>query len=265
MSSVMLAANTATIEDHCPQTLPPPALPATERRFLPRRMKRLTEELLFLAVRAPVYVAVLLFGVLVLLVGALLYAAQEAGLRVTRLAGAAAAAVLAIVCISGPQRAKAEMISATSPLLETTLVSSQQTNLYAFDAPGAGTLSISLKDWGFPVPLQQLTASILSQDQVLGSLNPLQSSDWSFDVPITGAGLFDAFVAAEAGSFNGLQYGAYSMSISFEPAASPVPLPPAVDLLLGGVGLLGAVSLVERISRRRHGSDDRNGDVISLA
>jgi hypothetical protein len=38
-----------------------------------------------------------------------------------------------------------------------------------------------------------------------------------------------------------------------------VPLPPAIDLLLGGMGLLGAVSLVERISRRR------NTDVISLA
>lgn len=259
MSSVMLAADNTAIEDRNSRTAARAAPRARRGARLLRRAQGITAGVLFLAVRIPVYAGVMLFGALLSLAGATLYVIQAALLRLTRPAGSVAAAALALVCVAGPQRARADQISDTSLLQQTTLVFSQQTNLYAFDAPSAGTLTISLKDWEFPVELQQLTASIMSQDQVLGSWDPSGTSGGQYELQIQNGGLFDAFVAAQAGTFAGLQFGAYSMSIAFEPSATPVPLPPALDLLLGGMGLLGGVTLVEWVSRRR------NRDVISLA
>lgn len=260
MSSVMLAAGSAAIEDRYGRTTVRAAAPV-KRAPLMRRAHGLLAGLLFLALRVPVYAGVLLLGALVSLLGVALYVIRAVGLRVTRPAGTLAAAALALISVATPHRAKADTIGDSSLLQQTTLVFSQQTNLYAFDAPGAGTLSITLKDWQFPVQLDQLTASILSQDQVLGSWDPSGSSGGQYELQVQNGGLFDAFVAAQAGTLagTGLQFGAYSMSIDFTPAATPVPLPPALDLLLGGIGLLGAVTLVERVSRRR------NRDVISLA
>ncbi len=267
MSSVMLAADSTAIEKGHPRPAAASRLRAEKKEVsVLRRAHGIGAGVLFLAARVPLYVGVLLFGALVSLIGALLYVIQAIGVRLTRPAGTLAASALALVCVAIPQRARADaldgtapLLTASSPLQQTTLVFSQQTNLYSFQTDGPGMLSINLKDWGFPVALQQLTASILSQDQVLGSWSSSSSSSWQFDVQTQGSGVFDAFVAAQAGTFSGLQFGAYSMTIDFTPQASTVPLPPALDLLLGGMGLLGAVTAVERISRRR------NRDVISLA
>lgn len=259
MSSVMIAADSTAIADRSGHPLTRGKPRAKRGASLLRRAQGTAAGLLFLTVRVPIYVAVLLLGALASLLGAILYLVQAVGLRLIRPAGAVTTTALALVCIAGPRQAHADAVNDITLLQQTTLINGKQSTLDSFDAPGAGTLSITLKDWSFPVPLQQLTASILSQDEVLGSWDSSKSTGWSFDVPISGGGVFDAFIAAQAGTFDGLQLGTYSMSIIFEPAASPVPLPSALDLLLGGMGLLGAVTLVERLSRRR------NTDVISVA
>jgi hypothetical protein len=250
MSSVMFAADNTAVEGRC----------VKKGESVLRRVQGVASGLFFLATRIPLYIGVLLLGVLVALAGVVLYLLQAIGLRLTRPAGTVAAAALALISVAGPRQAKADTVSDTVLLEQTTPVFSQQTNLYSFNAPGAGTLSVTLEDWVFPVDLQQVSASIMFQDQSW-SLTPEQGSqnpEWVLDLPISSGGVFGAFVAAEAGSSIYGQMGAYSMSVDFEPA-SPVPLPPAIDLLLGGMGLLGAVTLVERISRRR------NTDVISVA
>jgi hypothetical protein len=246
----MLAADNTAIEGRH----------AKKGASLLRRVQAVAGGVFFLVTRIPLYIGVLLFGLLVALAGVALYLLQAIGLRLTRPAGTVAAAALALVSVAGPRQAKADTVSDTVLLQQTTPVFSQQTNLYSFDAPSAGTLSVTLQDWAFPVDLQQLTASIMFQDQSW-SLTPEQGTqdpEWVLNLPISSGGVFGAFVAAEAGTSLDGQIGLYSMSIDFEPA-STVPLPPAIDLLLGGMGLLGAVTLVERISRRR------NTDVISVA
>lgn len=263
MSSVMIAADETAIENG-PGIRAHMALPAKASPSLLLRLRGLASGLVFLGIRVPAYIGVLLLGLLVSLVGAVLFIIQAAVARLTRPAGALMTGALALVCVAHPQKAHADgvgdvtQLTSGSAVDQTIPVFSQQTNLYAFQTDSAGTLSISLKDWDFPVPLQAVTASIMANDQVLGSWDPSDAAGWQFELPLSSGGTFDAFVAAQAGTFEGMQLGAYTMILSFSPT-STVPLPPALDLLLGGMGLLGAVSLVERISRRR------NTDVISVA
>lgn len=266
MSSVMLAADSTAIEDRRAGTAVRPALPANKHASVLRRAQGLGAGLLFLMLRVPVYAGVLLFAALVSVAGILLYVLRAIGLRLTRPAGALAAAALALACLISPQRAKADTVTTSGPTLtagdpleQTAFVFGQQTNLYAFNTTGPGTLSVTLQDWAFPVPLQQLSASLMFQDQSWSlTASSTQSNQWLLSMPVSTGGIFDAFVAAEGGTVPGLPFsvGAYSLTIDFQPSA--VPLPPAIDLLLGGMSLLGAVTLVERISRRR------NTDVISL-
>jgi len=108
MSSVMLAADSAAIEQRHPGTAMRPERVAKQQETpLLHRARGLAGGLLFLTARVPLYIGVLLFGALVSTVGALLYVVQAIGQRLIRPAGALAMAGLALLGVAGPQRARA--------------------------------------------------------------------------------------------------------------------------------------------------------------
>jgi hypothetical protein len=136
-----------------------------------------------------------------------------------------------------PARAGADPISAASLLEESTLVINQQSNVYAFTAPGAGTLTVQLDDIVWPTALTNLGLSINSPSSVLGSM----SVDGSMNITVSHAGTYYANVSGQAGG--PFDIGLYSLQVDFTPAGTPVPLPGAIVLLLGGLGLLGGLRL----------------------
>jgi hypothetical protein len=131
-------------------------------------------------------------------------------------------------------------------LAESATVYAQQTNNYSFSAPGAGTLDVTLTDLDFSEPLSSLGMSLSSASTTLGTL----STGGSFLVPITGPLALSAFVTADANPAGPLDLGGYSLNISFTPLSSPVPLPAAGFLFLGGVGLLASMAWSKREAAR---------------
>lgn len=215
----------------------------------------------FLTLQGLVFAGTLLFAAVVSFAGTVLYAAQAVVLRLMKPAGALLMLVAALGCIASP-RVRADMVPGTSQTLlaQANYLTGSQTDMTSFQVTGAGTLSVYLSDMQWPVPLQSLTASILGNDGVLGSWTESSgTTSGEFSAQVSGAGTFDAFVAAVAGQVaSGFSLGVYSIRVAFTPAVTPVPLPAALDLLLGGLGLLGAVALLERFSGAR------NRRVISL-
>jgi hypothetical protein len=158
--------------------------------------------------------------------------------RQPRWGGAAALGLVLGWAAVLPGRAAAEAITPQALLQQSTLVINQQSNVYTFTAPGPGTLSVQLEDILWPTPLQSLSASIDSPGNVLGSL-----SAGTLNLTISQAGTYYADVTSQAGG--PLDLGLYSMQVEFYPQGTPVPmpLPAALVLLCGGLGVLGGLRL----------------------
>ncbi len=114
------------------------------------------------------------------------------------------------------------------------------TNTYSFQAPGPGTLWVSLSDVKWPEQFQSLTTSILSSHDTLQQIQ----GPALFDVTVSQAGMLYAAIAGIAGNTLGLNVGMYSFHVGFTPAGEPVPLPEALRLLLVGLALIGTVRLL---------------------
>lgn len=142
-----------------------------------------------------------------------------------------------------PERARAAVISQSFE--GTTLVYGTESDVYSFNAPGAGTLEFGLKDLLWPGSLASLSGSLMSSAGVLGSLSSL-SSGGVLDVNIGQQGLFYAYVTAKAGTALGLNLGMYSYEFEFRPSTTTVPLPSAIRLILSGLTLIGIVRGVRR-------------------
>jgi hypothetical protein len=150
--------------------------------------------------------------------------------------GTVAALGLAVGCAAAPQHARAEIISQTPLGAGTTLVFGQESDVLSFNAPGPGTLEIQLQNLSWPEPLKDLSVSLMSSHNALGSL----SKAGILDVNIGQQGLYYAYFTAKAGNaLSSLNLGLYSYEIGFRPSAAPVPLPSAIRLILSGLTLIG--------------------------
>jgi hypothetical protein len=130
--------------------------------------------------------------------------------------------------------------ASTVLIANTTLVSGSETAILSFEAPGPGTVSVQLTNLDWPQALSSLSFMASTANQVLSSWS--DASSRSFQV--AGSGTYFADVMAVAGG--SLDLGAYSLSLTFTPAAAPVPLPSSGALLLGAVAAIIGLMLWRR-------------------
>jgi hypothetical protein len=129
-----------------------------------------------------------------------------------------------LLCTLSAAPARAETL-----LTDTTLVTGTQSSVFSFDAPGPGTITVELTSLNWPQPLSSLNFLATSGNNVLSAWSGSGSATRFFQ--IGSGGMFFADVTAIAGG--PLDVGVYSLSLIFTPA-TPVPLPAAGGLLLGG-------------------------------
>jgi len=154
----------------------------------------------------------------------------------TRMAGLAALLLYALM---------ATVAQASTVLVsDTTLVSGSETAVFAFEAPGPGTVSVQLTNLDWPQALSSLSFMAATGNRVLSPwAADAGSGTWGLSFQVASPGRYFADIMAVAGG--ALDLGAYSFSLSFTPAA-PVPLPASGTLLLGGVTALIGLLLWRR-------------------
>lgn len=129
--------------------------------------------------------------------------------------------------------ALAATANADTVLLEQSgLISGQQSFVFEMNAPGAGTMTVRLSNLAWPERLSSLSFAASTATGVLQSLSEPGVLTFAIDGP-------GAYYAHVAGTAQGaLDLGLYSLNISFDALASPVPLPGAAWLLLSGIALV---------------------------
>lgn len=144
---------------------------------------------------------------------------------------AAMLAVATLALAGAAREARADTI-----LLEQSgLISGHQSFVYSFATPGSGTLSVRLSNLDWPERLASLSFALTTATGVLHSV--AEPGDFSFDIGTAGA-----LYAHVAGTAQGsLDLGLFSLRISFQPAASPVPLPAGIWMLLAGIATTGGL------------------------
>ncbi len=151
-----------------------------------------------------------------------------------RVWGVLASAGVSLACLITAPCARADMLDITATVYKSSAAT------YEIDAPGPGTVWVSVSDIGWPEPFQSLSTSIQSSHSTLASA----SGSAMFDLDVGQASVLYAYIAGVTGSTLGLNVGMYSLHVGFTPAGQPVPLPEALRLLVVGLGLIGTVRLL---------------------
>jgi hypothetical protein len=159
-----------------------------------------------------------------------------------RLPGKLAAIVCGLAGVLGAADAAADMVLVS----DTTLVSGNQSYVFTFNAPGPGTVTANLSNLAWPQQLGALSFDATTSNQVLSAWNDPGNQSASFQVA-NGTTYFAHITAAAQGP---LDLGLYSLSLTFTPNGSPVPLPASGWLLLGA--LLMAAPLAWKLRQPTH-------------
>jgi hypothetical protein len=164
--------------------------------------------------------------------------------------GRCAVSALVLLGASCAQPALADQVASTTVVgAESVFFMGNGGAALSFNTASAGTVTVSVTDFQWPVALDSLSFSASSQTQVLFSetqKNPTENpqKDFSISFNVGSAGAFFAQIAAIAGAAQIAGFpsiGAFSVEATFTPQITGVPLPPAVWLLLTGLlGVAGA-------------------------
>ena len=127
----------------------------------------------------------------------------------------------------------------------TTLFTGVQFTRLEFHVPGAGEVNVQLDDLRFPFSTGILTFALVDGGTVLGLINGGGSLQYVVDGARTLYGYLYAVAAPGANA------GSYYLGVTHD-GPSPVPLPPALGLLLAGLATAGATGVR---ARRRTAND----------
>lgn len=166
--------------------------------------------------------------------------------------GRYAVSVVALLGAALMQPAHADQVGSTLVPQESIFFEGVESTVLSLNTTSAGTVTVSVNDFEWPVALESLSFAAASESQVLKTqTQPNPTTDFTFSFNVGSAGAFFAQISAVAGASQfGLPFpsiGAYSLDVTFSPQISGVPLPPAVWLLATGLlGIAGASWVLRR-------------------
>ncbi len=153
-----------------------------------------------------------------------------------------AVAPLALMGLAAAPAARADSLI----YAQTTLVSGTASTTQQFDVASAGKVSVSLESLAWPPgAMTSLSFAVTSASQVINSWSGLggATDQTTFDV---GPGTYFAHIMATANS--ALNLGLYSITMTFSPTTSAVPLPMSGWMLVTGMFVLAGLARAIRPS-----------------
>jgi hypothetical protein len=130
---------------------------------------------------------------------------------------------LTLLTVAGQSRASEVLLD------QTQFLSGQQAYVQSFSLSGPGTLTVSLTNVPWPQQLANLGVVLSSSG---GLLAPVMGSGTESIKIKSGMTLFAQWFGTAQGA---LDTGVYSLSIKFQAAGTPVPLPASLVLLVSGL------------------------------